>query len=155
MKKIITLILYISLGVCVVLGALSILSRKAPELGLKEGRLGPCPKTPNCVCSERPEHQSFVRPFDLTGTPEDAWRSVKDAVSEAGGRIEVMDEGYLRASFSTGIFRFHDDLECRLAPEEGLIHVRSASRVGLSDFGMNRKRVENIRFILNKQREAR
>ncbi len=152
MKKIISMILYISFGICVVLGVLSILSRKAPDLGLKEGRLMPCPKTSNCVCSERPESRSFVRPFDLTGTPEDAWMSVKGAVSEMGGRIEVMDEGYLRASFSTSIFRFQDDLECRLAPQQGLIHVRSSSRVGISDFGMNRKRVKKMRQILNKQR---
>ena len=61
-----------------------------------------------------------------------------------GGKIEADQDGYLWAVFTSRIFRFKDDLECRLAAPENLIHVRSASRLGYSDLGVNRKRVEAL-----------
>lgn len=62
------------------------------------------------------------------------------------------DERYLWATFSTRIFRFIDDLELRLDEENGVMHVRSSSRVGYSDMGANRRRVEDLRLRFGKSR---
>ena len=73
-----------------------------------------------------------------------AFEALADVV---GARAEVTDraEGYLRAVFKTRLMRFRDDFEARLDAEAGRIHVRSASRLGYSDLGANRKRVEALR----------
>jgi uncharacterized protein (DUF1499 family) len=75
----------------------------------------------------------------------EAWQRVRSILKEQGGRIEEETTGYLRATFTTRVFRFVDDLELRIDERNGLIQVRSASRVGFSDMGLNRKRVENLR----------
>jgi len=62
-----------------------------------------------------------------------------------GGRIEEVDDSFLHATFRSSLFRFVDDVSCRLDDENNRIHIRSASRVGYSDFGVNRKRVEQLR----------
>jgi uncharacterized protein (DUF1499 family) len=58
------------------------------------------------------------------------------------------NESYLHATFASPLFGFVDDLEARRKGE--IIHVRSASRVGHSDFGANRRRIERIRHQLNR-----
>jgi len=63
-----------------------------------------------------------------------------------GGKIVLEDGSYLWATFSTRIFRFIDDLELRMDEESDVIHVRSSSRVGYSDLGANRRRVEDLRL---------
>jgi len=110
--------------------------------------LAPCPDSPNCVSSQAPEsdHEHYIAPFRFSGDPAAAWRRLKTAVLEEK-RVTVMAEqsDYLRAEMRSLLFRFVDDVEFSLAANQGLIHVRSASRVGYSDFGVNRKRVERIR----------
>jgi uncharacterized protein (DUF1499 family) len=64
-----------------------------------------------------------------------------------GGKIITDDGGYLHATFTSRIFRFVDDLELRLDGENGIIHLRSASRTGYSDFGVNRKRAEQFQAL--------
>ena len=120
----------------------------APELGLGAGgRLGPCPASPNCVCSESGgERGARIAPLEIPSdvAPEGAFEVLAEVV---GARAEVTErsEGYLRAVFRTRLFRFRDDFEARLDAAEGQIHVRSASRLGYSDLGANRKRVEALR----------
>jgi uncharacterized protein (DUF1499 family) len=97
------------------------------------------------VSSEVAGVRSHVAPLVFGGTPDAAWARLKEAVKAIGGRIEEENETYLRATFRSRVFRFVDDLECRLASEDGVIHVRSASRVGYSDLGVNRRRVEHLR----------
>jgi uncharacterized protein (DUF1499 family) len=63
-----------------------------------------------------------------------------------GGKIMHEDDYYLWATFSTKIFRFVDDLELRMDENNGVIHIRSGSRVGYSDMGANRRRIENFRI---------
>ena len=67
-----------------------------------------------------------------------------------GGKIVLKDVFYLWAAFNTRTFCFVDDLELRIDKENGVIHVRSSSRVGYSDKGANRRRIEDIRFRLSK-----
>jgi len=117
-------------------------SQTPPELGLIKGHLQACPDKPNCVCSESEavDKVHAIAPFAIAD-----WQALRQAVEGAGGKI-VFDGGrYLHATFTSAVFRFVDDVELRLDVEQGLVHIRSASRVGHSDFGVNRKRVEAIR----------
>jgi len=116
--------------------------------------LSPCPESPNCVSSQVPESDSehYIAPFSFSGDPAAAWQRLKSAVL-AEKRVTVMVEqsDYLHAEMRSLLFRFVDDIEFSLAADKGLIHVRSASRVGYSDFGVNRKRVERIRAAFDSQ----
>ena len=118
---------------------------KAPATGLVDGRLRPCPNKPNCVSSEAEGTPAYIEPLAFDGPPEEAWPRLKTAVQDIGGRVEEESDTYLRATFRSRVFRFVDDLECRLDAENRVIHGRSASRVGYSDLGVNRKRVERLR----------
>lgn len=127
---------------------LSLMSRHRPELGLSDaGRLAACPATPNCVCSEVADSAAYVEPLRFADAPQSAWARAEAAVKAAGGNVEQHREGYLWATFATPVLRFIDDVELRLAAEEGVIHVRSASRVGFSDLGVNRRRVVRLRRL--------
>lgn len=110
----------------------------------REG-LAPCPERPNCVSSQATKPSARVEPLRFADSPAAAWARLRQAVAAVGGRIEGEDEGSLRATFTSRIFRFVDDLECRLVAGSGLIQVRSASRVGYWDLGANRRRVERLR----------
>jgi len=124
--------------------ALSLVSRRQPKTGLAAGRLQACPDTPNCVCSEGAGEASFVAPLTFSSTPKRAWEKVRELVGENGGKIQKEEKGYLWATFTTKLFRFVDDMELRMDEGRGIIHIRSASRVGYSDMGTNRKRVERL-----------
>ena len=115
------------------------------EMKMDRERLKPCPDTPNCVVSDGGTGRHTIEPIVFDGTPEWAWEQFQDAVVETGGSIESVDTSYLHATYRSSLFRFIDDLTCRLDDDQRLIHIRSASRIGYYDFGVNRKRVEQIR----------
>jgi uncharacterized protein (DUF1499 family) len=110
--------------------------------------LAPCPSTPNCVSSDA-EDDHRIEPLELAVSPEDAWQALRDAV-EGMPRTKIVNvtDEYLHAEIRTAVFRFVDDLELQLRPGSGTIAVRSASRVGRSDLGVNRRRVERLRARL-------
>lgn len=143
------ILLYSVIGMVLLIGlvlvALSVSSRKPPTLGLLNGQLRACPATPNCVCSEQQGEAGFVQPLTYTATAEDAWRRLKQAIVETGGVILSEPGGYLHARYTTPLMRFIDDVELRHDEQQHVIHIRSASRTGRSDFGANRKRVARIR----------
>jgi len=149
------ILLYSVIGIFVIIGlvsvVLSISSRKQPELGLLNGQLRPCPATPNCVCSEQQVEGAFAEPFVYATTADVAWRKIKYAIVETGGVVLTEQDGYLHAVYETPLMRFVDDVELRLDENNQAIHVRSASRVGNSDLGANRKRVARIRAAFDKQ----
>jgi uncharacterized protein (DUF1499 family) len=140
---------------------LSLSSRKQPNLGILNGQLHACPETPNCVSSERQGTKGFVEPLTPTATVNnagvnawrDSWLYARQAVLENGGEIVTERHCYLHARFVTPFMRYIDDVELRLDEGKQLIHIRSASRVGRSDFGVNRTRVSKIRkaFFKNAQ----
>ncbi len=138
--------------VLLVIGRLIYLSMasKTPETKLVNGLLRPCPGTPNCVSSEKSKNSGKIAPFTYTGSGKEAWSRLNIAVEKSGGVVKASDETYLRAIYTSRIFRFVDDMEFRLDPEKQIIHVRSGSRVGKSDLGVNRKNVENVREKYNK-----
>lgn len=128
---------------------LSIISRRKPSLGMVDGRLRPCSARPNCVCSEFKNLPSYVKPLEILGSPNNDWERAKRIIREMGGKIEFEDESYLWATFRTRIFRFIDDFELRIDEKNEVIHIRSCSRVGYSDMGANRRRIEIIRNGFN------
>lgn len=126
--------------------ALMSITARAPKTGLVADRLRACPDTPNCVVSENAGPSSRIEPLRFTGAPEQAWAALRQAVARGGGVIREDRKDYLWATFTSRIFRFVDDVEFRLDAAQGVIHLRSASRAGSSDFGVNRKRVERLRI---------
>ena len=138
-----TLIIIVGL----LLVGLSIASRKQPELGLVDGQLRPCPATPNCVCSEYSGKEAYIETLGYSDSAEAAWARLERVIAETGGRVIAEEPGYLRAVYETQLLRFIDDVEFRQNKNNSMIHVRSASRMGHSDLGANRKRVEKIRAV--------
>ncbi len=125
------------------------LNSKSVAGGVVGGRLAPCPATPNCVSSQTEDATQLVEPFKITGDPAAALGKLKAALARLGGATVVKEEtNYLHAVASTPFFRFRDDLELLIDPANGVVHIRSASRIGVSDLGANRKRVERLRAIL-------
>ena len=109
--------------------------------------LKPCPASPNCVSSLAEEDSTHrVPPLRWTGDLPQAKDRLRHAVLAAGNATFVAVENtYWHIEFRSRLFRFVDDVEFLFEPRAKLIHVRSASRVGRSDLGVNRKRVEKIR----------
>lgn len=146
-------LIIIAAGLLLVIGimliALSMASREQPALGVQNGQLKPCPSTPNCVCSEYPADAAYIEPFSYTLPAKEAWAGIKYVIKDSGGRVIAEQTDYLRAEYTTTLLRFIDDIEFRLDRDHQLIHVRSASRVGRSDLGANRQRVEQLRTRFN------
>jgi uncharacterized protein (DUF1499 family) len=119
------------------------------DLGVRGSRLAPCPASPNCVASDAREPDHAIAALPLAGPASEAWHAVRAAVAALPRtRIVTATDHYLHAECSSALFRFVDDLELQLLPEEGIIAVRSASRVGYGDMGVNRRRVEDLREAL-------
>ena len=112
---------------------------------LVNGMLRLCPGTPNCVSSESTNPMFQIAPLAFTGSPEQAWATLKIVIKEQGGTVHDEGKEYLWSTFTVSLFGFVDDVEFRLSATEGVIHVRSASRLGISDLGVNRGRVEQLR----------
>ena len=135
----------------VFLAALSLMSRRPDTLGVTEGRLASCPSSPNCVSSRAEDPRHRIAPLAIDGPPDRAMERLEEALSSIPRIAVVTREGdYLRAEATSGLFRFVDDLEFLLDRDEGVIHVRSASRAGHGDLGVNRRRMERIRQALTR-----
>ena len=127
------------------------------DLGIRNGRLSPCPDRPNCVQSQEPGEKTHIRPIAVAGTREQAKARLLAILSAHDGvTVPVVQPHYIRAEFRSALFKFVDDVEFYF-PESSagntLIHVRSASRLGYSDFGANRKRIQTLRQLLNRPGE--
>lgn len=115
-------------------------------LGIHEGRLKPAPPTSNCVNSQSVDGYSTIAPLTYMGDGKAALARLNALVSTmATARIIESRADYLYAEFSSKWLGFVDDVEFYLDEAAGRIHVRSGSRLGSHDFGVNRKRVEAIR----------
>ena len=124
-----------------------------PKMQWVDGKLRPCPDSPNCVSSESDRPSSRIEPLAFQGQPEKAWSDLKETLREMGGKIQEEQDGFLWATFTSRVFRFVDDVEFRMVSTDGMIHVRSASRVGYSDLGVNRRRVEELRTLFDQKKE--
>jgi uncharacterized protein (DUF1499 family) len=97
------------------------------------------------VVSENGTSVSRIDPLLFKSQPDKAWMTLRQVVTGNGGTIRQQQQDYLWATFTSRVFRFVDDVEFRLDAAQGVIHMRSASRAGSSDFGVNRKRIEKLR----------
>ena len=129
----------------VVLGVLSALARRPENLGPLGGRLADCPASPNCVATQSGGPNQRMRPLSFEGSPQAAMERLKSIVAGMPrAKIVSSSEYYLHAEFTSALFRFVDDVEFLIDPDAKQIHFRSASRVGHSDLGANRRRMEAI-----------
>ncbi|MFA6051051.1 MAG: DUF1499 domain-containing protein [Methylobacter sp.] len=111
----------------------------------EEKKLAPCPNSPNCVSSQATDAGHFIKPFKIIGNIEEAWAVLKKALTSQSRTVitgETADT--LHAEATSLVFRFVDDIDAILDVDTGLIHIRSASRTGYGDFGVNRRRVETL-----------
>ncbi len=112
-------------------------------------RIKPCPGIPNCACSlPETERRLQVSPLRYTGDLDAAKERLRHAIRRLGDVTWKTDEAdYWHIECRTRILRFVDDLELEFVPAEKLIQVRSESRIGKYDFGVNRKRIERLRAL--------
>lgn len=135
------------LGPIILFAFLSWTSRRPTTLGPVAGKLRPCPPTPNCVCSCDPTPDHAIEPLPWKGDSREGLQRLADIIAKLpGGHCDPVEhDDYLHTEFTSALFRFVDDVEFLVDREAGVIHVRSASRVGRSDLGVNRHRIEQIR----------
>ena len=119
------------------------------ELTVKDHRLIPCSDSPNCVSTFSESERHAIAPYRFKKTLDEAKGAVKQVFSELS-RTELVqeEEVYLHYEVRSFLFRFVDDVEILFDDATKTIHFRSASRVGYSDFGVNRKRMEKVRSLL-------
>jgi len=122
---------------------------RPPDLGVHQGRLKPAPSTPNCVNSQSTAGDSRIAPLAYTGDGKIALARLHALVAAMpAGKVIDFRGDYLYAEFTSKWLGFVDDVEFYLDEQARLIHVRSASRLGHGDHGVNRRRVEAIRTAL-------
>jgi uncharacterized protein (DUF1499 family) len=127
----------------------TVFSWKRPDnLGVKDGRLAPPKSTPNCVSSQADpaDAEHYIAPIPFKGGAAQAIAAARKAVEGMEGASVIRQDGaYLYAEYRTKLMRFVDDVEFLHDEKAGVLHVRSASRLGRRDFGVNRARVEQLR----------
>jgi uncharacterized protein (DUF1499 family) len=153
-----TLLVIVLLALAIALSAqLGLLRGRMPaDLGTRDGRLKPPSMTPNSVSSQAglyPDHPqrayATIAPLPVVdGAPQTLERIRRIVETMDGAKVVKSDPGYLHVQFTTRWMKFVDDCEFWFDPRAGVIHVRSASRLGRKDFGVNRARVEAIRARL-------
>jgi uncharacterized protein (DUF1499 family) len=156
MRYIILFLLAVAIVALLVLvaGQIGMLRGEAPtDLGMKEGKLKRPSRTPNSVTSQAdlwPDHPqkaySAIAPFKASGDGNAEMKKIAEALKAMPRTTIIQQEpGYIYAQSTTAALKFTDDIEFALDANKGIIDVRSASRLGRKDFGVNRARVESIR----------
>lgn len=144
-----TLVVVVAAVIVLPVAGLAILSATAARpanLGVTDGQLAPCPGTPNCVSTAATDDVHGIEPIRYDGVPDEAMARLR-RILESCPRTRIISahEHYLHAECTSRLFRFVDDVEFLIDPQQEIIHFRSASRVGKSDLGVNRERMEAIR----------
>ncbi len=129
------------------------ISQQMSVPGLINGKLTPCPDKPNCFCSDYPDDQShYVQPIDYAPkTAASVLAKSRTVVESMGGVVVSQNETYLAATFTSGLFTFVDDFELRIDQAQQQLYMRSASRVGYGDIGVNKRRVKQFSTELTNQ----
>ena len=126
------------------LGLFGCAGERPDNLGAQDGLLVPCPRSPNCVSSQATDERHRIAPLTFADEPDTAWARLHAVLTGRGDATLIEEQpGYLRLELRTTLFV--DDAEFLLDPVNRVIHVRSASRLGYSDLGKNRSRMEEIR----------
>lgn len=151
-RIVVAVVLIIVLLVPVAFATMSFFASTPDNLGVHDGKLSPCPNKPNCVCSDSDDPEHVIEPIPFTGPVDAALERLRKVLQQQPRTTIITDEGgYIHAEVHSLIFRFVDDVEFYADPEGGIIQVRSASRSGHSDFGVNRARIETIRTAFEAQ----
>lgn len=149
-------VIWIALAVVALLLAarVGVFSGKPPtDIGVRDGKLKPPAKTPNSVSSQADlwpdaprKDEARIAPIALHGDGKSTIDKIAKVIEDLpGSQLVLQRDDYLYAQFTTSLLRFVDDVEFWFDPATGVVQVRSASRVGQKDFGVNRARIENIR----------
>ena len=120
------------------------------NLGFRDGQFSPPSWKPNCVSSTVAKSDPhYIEPLAFSVAPDTAWKKLQGVIQELP-RVNVVQDGagYLYAEFTSAGLGFVDDVEFARDDKAGVIHVRSASRLGVRDFNVNRDRIESIRARL-------
>ncbi len=152
MKIVLIIVAVLILSAFLVLFVLGLMSQSGKAGGLVGGRLTKCPDKPNCVCTEfEADVSHYIGPINISQIDTSKVMSgIKHSIGEMGGSIQAENEDYLAVTFTSSFFRFVDDLEIRIDANKKMIHLRSASRVGRSDRGVNKKRVRQLKNLFHK-----
>ncbi|WP_242019150.1 MULTISPECIES: DUF1499 domain-containing protein [unclassified Trichocoleus] len=127
--------------------------KRPTNLGVQSGKLAPCPSTPNCVNSQSQDSEHKIEPLTYNSSAAQAIADLKTVIqSFPKTKIVAETDNYLYAEFTIKLIGFVDDVEFYVDDAAKTIHVRSASRLGQSDLGVNRKRIETLRAKLNELR---
>lgn len=123
---------------------INITKTKKP-IGITNGKFHPCPNSPNCVSTQSIDAKHKIDPIKYSNSLEEAKNKILKIIgSLKRTRIITDSENYIHIEFRTAVFKFVDDVEFYFDDSEKFIHFRSAARLGYSDMGVNRKRMENI-----------
>jgi len=136
-----------------VVGALFHFSGSRPtNLGVQNGKLAPCPTSLNCVSSQSQDSSHAIEPLQFS-KPEEEFHRLRETIAALPeAQIITESDSYLYAEFTSALMGFVDDVEFYLDRDANAIQVRSASRLGESDLGVNRKRIESIRATLEESK---
>ncbi|MYL72106.1 DUF1499 domain-containing protein [Halobacillus litoralis] len=116
-----------------------------PYIGVKNGRLSECPTSPNCVSTQTDQEEKRMDALVFTKDLETTKSLIEEILSERQRTtIETENENYIHAVVESKWIKFKDDVEFYFDQKDEVVHFRSASRVGYSDFGVNKKRMEAI-----------
>ena len=141
--------LSIIFGLIITLSVSLIANPAMAATGLSDGHLQPCPESPNCVVSQDGDEKHSVEPITYSGDRNEVKSALLKVLSVVPRTEVVEDTGdYIRTESTSRLFKFVDDAEFYFPEDENVIQVRSASRVGESDLGVNRRRIEQIRLAL-------
>ena len=150
-KRLMTWLVIIPLILIAILFIVPHLASAPDDLGVRNGKLKAVPDSPNCVSTFAAEddNQHYISPLTYTGSLEDTMLKIESTVSSISGfKIITKESNYVHIEATTPVFRYVDDLEIYLDDSTKRVHFRSASRIGQSDLGANRKRVEKLKASL-------
>lgn len=146
-----TLIILLLILTVLIIGffILGVISKSGEAPGLIHGKLSKCPNKPNCFCSEyKGDLDHYINPIMIDQKISvDSMPILKQVIRDMGGTIQTEGDHYIASTFSSTVFGFVDDLEVRVDFPQNAIHIRSASRVGHSDLGVNKKRAELLKQL--------
>ena len=149
-KLIVSRFLSIVFGLIIAIASSLTFSHSAlAATGLNNGQLSPCPESPNCVVSQNGDEDHSIAAIPYTSDRATAKETLLKVLSVVP-RTEIVEQtnNYIHAESTSRIFKFVDDAEFYFPKDEKVIEVRSASRVGESDLGVNRRRIEQIRLAM-------
>lgn len=126
-------------------------SKPQVALGIDKGRFHELSSKPNCVSTQTSQEEKRIDPMPFKSSLEASKEAVKKAL-DAYGSIVIQEEtnDYIYAIATTGLMKYHDDIEVYFDESKGQVHYQSSSRAGYSDMGLNRKRFEAISSVYKK-----